>query len=302
MKHSMKAVIRLTGLAADRLRIWEKRYSVVQPSRNDSGRRVYSDADVQKLKLLSSLVHQGHSISSLVKLTTRELSSLQAKSDVPNHSELYRKDIYEILRAVGEFRLDELKRGLAKVKHLLSPNEYVFRMVPALMREVGEEIDRGTLSISQEHALSDLIRHNLRQIYEDLEPLNGKSISLLFAAPEGHHHDFGLLMAAIRCRFLGYQTNFLGANLPGSSLVEASRGFRAHAILLAISPVPEEDEKIEVNEYLQQVEKGIPTKTSLWIGGAGSSKVRRKDFQRDLWIFDSLEDLEKKLMQTLPPK
>ncbi len=299
MKHSMKAVIRATGLAADRLRIWEKRYGVIQPTRNSAGRRMYSDADLQKLKILSQLVNSGHSISSVASLSLRELTAMSTKSAQIVGDDSYQREIDEILQAIGEFRLDALKVGLARVKHLVSPRDYTFQVVPSLMREVGMAIDSGKLSISQEHALSDLIRHDLRQIYEDLEPLARKGAPLVFSAPEGHHHDFGLLMAAIRCRFLGYQTNFLGANLPAESLVEAVKGFRAQAILLAVSPVPEDEEKIEINQYLKIVDKNLPTKVSLWIGGAGSPRVKRKGYVRDLWVFESLEELERKMAQTL---
>jgi DNA-binding transcriptional MerR regulator len=295
----MKSVIRATGLAADRLRIWEKRYGVIQPSRNSAGRRVYSDADLQKLKILAQLVNSGHSISSVAALSTRELSALSAKGAPLSGHESYQKEVEEILQAIGEFRLDSLKVGLAKVKHLLSPRDYAFQLVPTLMCEVGLAIDSGKLSISQEHALSDLIRHDLRQIYEDLEPLGRKATPLVFAAPEGHHHDFGLLMAAIRCRFMGFQTNFLGANLPAESLVEAVKGFRAQAILLAVSPVPEDEEKVEINQYIKTLDKNLPTKVSLWTGGAGAYRVKRKGFVRDLWVFESLAELEKKLEQTL---
>ena len=52
----MQVVTRRTGLSADLLRAWEKRYEVVKPARSPSGRRLYSDADVEyHLKTLARL-------------------------------------------------------------------------------------------------------------------------------------------------------------------------------------------------------------------------------------------------------
>ena len=48
---SVKAVAQLSGVSAHTLRAWEKRHAVVGPLRVN-GRRVYSLADVDKLRLL----------------------------------------------------------------------------------------------------------------------------------------------------------------------------------------------------------------------------------------------------------
>jgi MerR family transcriptional regulator, light-induced transcriptional regulator len=50
--HPIQVVTRRTGVSADVLRVWEKRYAVVTPIRSASGRRLYSDADIERLRLL----------------------------------------------------------------------------------------------------------------------------------------------------------------------------------------------------------------------------------------------------------
>lgn len=67
---------RLAHMPAATLRIWERRYGVVAPPKTQSGQRMYSDDDVQRLRLLKALVNQGHAISSIASLSQEELEAL----------------------------------------------------------------------------------------------------------------------------------------------------------------------------------------------------------------------------------
>ncbi len=73
--YSIGAVARLTGISTHTLRIWERRYGAVVADRTDSGRRVYSKADIEKLSLLKSLSDNGSSIGQIANLSTEELKS-----------------------------------------------------------------------------------------------------------------------------------------------------------------------------------------------------------------------------------
>lgn len=69
------AVSKITGISAHRLRIWERRYNNLKPGRSDSGRRLYSSRDVQKLVLIKSLLDAGHSIGMIAELSVEELEN-----------------------------------------------------------------------------------------------------------------------------------------------------------------------------------------------------------------------------------
>lgn len=73
--YSIGAVARLTGISTHTLRIWERRYGAVVADRTDSGRRVYSKTDIEKLSLLKSLSDNGSSIGQIANLSTEELKS-----------------------------------------------------------------------------------------------------------------------------------------------------------------------------------------------------------------------------------
>jgi len=78
--YPIRAVSRLTGVAIDTLRAWERRHRAVTPMRDDRG-RMYTDADIARLRLLRGAVEQGHSIGRLAGLTDAELRRLAATAD-----------------------------------------------------------------------------------------------------------------------------------------------------------------------------------------------------------------------------
>ena len=78
--YSMKATSELTGLTAETLRAWERRYGLVAPERDRSGRRGYSREAVERLARLKRLTDRGHAIRHLAALDDAALAALEAEA------------------------------------------------------------------------------------------------------------------------------------------------------------------------------------------------------------------------------
>src|SRR5262245_13932554 len=78
-KYRIGTVSRLTGLPPDVVRVWERRYAAIKPQRSEGGSRLYSDADVARLRRLRQAVELGHAIGQIAKLPEKELVNLSAK-------------------------------------------------------------------------------------------------------------------------------------------------------------------------------------------------------------------------------
>lgn len=78
------AVARLTGIPADTLRIWERRYQLVEPQRTEKGGRLYTQDDVTRLTMIKTLVDQGHAISTVAPLDGLALRDRLARSRPDN--------------------------------------------------------------------------------------------------------------------------------------------------------------------------------------------------------------------------
>src|SRR5215210_444129 len=79
-KYRIGTVTRLTGLSADVVRVWERRYGAIRPARSAAGTRLYSDADVSRLRRLRQAVEKGHNISQAARLSESELDQLVSDS------------------------------------------------------------------------------------------------------------------------------------------------------------------------------------------------------------------------------
>src|SRR6187200_3531359 len=75
--YPIRAVSKMTGIGIDTLRAWERRYGAVTPTRDDRG-RMYTEADVERLRLLNGAVERGHSIGRLAGLSNDQLTELCA--------------------------------------------------------------------------------------------------------------------------------------------------------------------------------------------------------------------------------
>jgi MerR family transcriptional regulator, light-induced transcriptional regulator len=304
---NMKAVLRLTGLTPETLRAWERRYGAVRPRRSSSGRRIYTDGEVSRLKLLHDLVERGHAIGGIARRPDRQLAALlgSSRAEPPEGLRFDRRSrrILELLEAMARFELARLRQLLSRARYEMSPMDFVFFLVPQLMNEVGRLIEKGALDIAREHALSELMRWHLREIYNDLEVLDGSAPhapSMTFGTPEGQLHDFGILLAAIHCRYRGVMTHFLGPNLPAASLARAVRELRSKAAVIGISSLSPEEEKRAPAAFIAELDRLLPGEVSLWLGGSGAGRVPRQlPSGRDVWVFESLDGLELKLSRTI---
>ncbi len=72
---NLKVVLKETGIAADTLRAWERRYGLPMPQRSAGGHRLYSQHDIETIKWLIRRQQDGLSISRAVELWKEELAS-----------------------------------------------------------------------------------------------------------------------------------------------------------------------------------------------------------------------------------
>lgn len=133
--YTIKNVSMITGIGVHTLRAWEKRYAVVVPERSSTGRRFYSDEDVEKLKLISTLNKTGEQISHIAKLSFDELrervGSLSEKELYPEEEnkintslfilkQAFSLQIQDILFHEFENMNEELKNNNYRTKSLLN--------------------------------------------------------------------------------------------------------------------------------------------------------------------------------------
>ena len=269
------AVARLTGITVDTLRIWERRYGAVTPVRDERG-RLYTDADIQRLRQLADGVARGHSIGRLARLSPESLTALLA-AQVADSGAAARPfaprgagDAHlALLSAVERFDAAGLDRELSRLSIAMSPRDLVHRVVLPLMAHVGEEWHAGRLTAGQEH----LISAGLRSLLGGLVRIAGAEHAprrLLFATPPGDRHEFGILAAAMLAAVARLGTVYLGPDLPAVEIVDAATRGGVHVVVLGVvygADTP------DVLRAIDDVAVQLPQDVELWIGGTRPSSA-----------------------------
>ncbi len=141
----ISAVARLTGISSHVLRVWERRYGVVEPRRSDSKRRRYTLDDIQRLSLLKTLVDNGHAIGSIAKLDTDQLEErisnvLDARADI---------DFLENVAPTGVCRIATMGTKILQAVRSAADNTPALRIVGEFpsFREMGASLRPGSADL-----------------------------------------------------------------------------------------------------------------------------------------------------------
>lgn len=231
--YPIRAVARMTGIGIDTLRAWERRYRAVVPRRNDRG-RLYTEADVTRLKRLAELVARGHAIGTIATLPDGRLERLletsEALRDAP--APPAPAAALEVLApALEAYDLGAIEAILGRHAAMLSPTAFVFDVVLPLLREIGRRWEAGQLRPSQEHLVSAIVRTVLGTLLRTIARPDA-SPKVLFATPAGERHELGLLCAALLTASAGYGIVYLGADLPAADVAHAAATSGAAVVIL----------------------------------------------------------------------
>jgi MerR family transcriptional regulator, light-induced transcriptional regulator len=290
-RYPIRAVSKLTGVPVDTLRAWERRYAIVEPQRDSRG-RMYSDADVRKLKLLRILVERGHPIGRLAQLSEEQLQSLQVQAGEPQRAPPNRLavvDLEAVMASLERFDGTGAERELRRLALLLPPREFVREAALPLMQRVGDDWFAGRLSVAQEHLASALLRNLLGSLVRVHAPEEPR-LSLLFATTSGESHEFGILAAAMLAVGGGLGSIYLGPDLPAGEIAAAARRTQARVVVLGVLGARSPEVAVSaVRELAAQLSRGV----DLWVGGPPIAEVQaavREVGGTHLSDFDSFEE------------
>lgn len=290
-RYRIGTLARLTGVTTHAIRIWERRYQALTPARTPGGARLYSDLDVQRLRLIKKLLDRGYTISALATLDLGELMRLTPPETQPTRPtispEAQRRAygmIDDLLGAVAELDLERAGRTLVQASNAFSPHDLVTSVLAPALDEIGTRWESGEICIASEHAASAMLRTQLGSLLA-AQPVNGKS-PVVCTTPAGEHHELGALLAAVLIAMHGRRAVYLGANLPVEQIAQAVRLSRAGSVALSVVGLSAEATRREV-EALCRV---LPPEVQVLVGGRRVADV--PNLPERVQVLSSLPELE----------
>lgn len=275
-RHPIGVVSERTGLTPDLLRVWERRYRAVEPSRAADGQRMYSDGDIERLELLRLATAAGRSIGHVARLPTEELTRLVREDDaarqraarwdergLPASAAESVERALQLARAVDAPELESMLRRTAAA---LGIPIFLDAVVAPLLRRMGEEWKAGRLAVAQEHLATAIIQRVLEGVIHFLIPTHAAP-NVLLATLSGEQHKMGALLAATAAAAEGWRVTYLGPGLPGGEIAAAAVAAEARVVGVSIVHVTEPE---RVLAELRTVRAQLPRSVPLLAGGTGS--------------------------------
>ncbi|MET0398493.1 MAG: cobalamin-dependent protein [Longimicrobiaceae bacterium] len=304
-RHPIRVVADRTGLSLDVLRVWERRYSVVAPGRADDGQRLYSDADVDRLRLLRRATDAGRSIGRVARLPTDELAELVREDDAargvaaapPAASREARGHLDRAVAAVREMDPAGLEAGLRRAVVALSAADFVDGVAAPLLGAIGEGWREGRIGVAHEHAASAVLRRVLGFMTEAAE-VPGSAPGMVVATPAGQVHEFGALLAAASATAEGWRVTYLGADLPAEEIAAAVRQRGASRVALSLV-YPADDPGLPGE--LRRLRDALPAGVAVVVGGGAAERHRALLDEIGAACVPRLADF-RALLHDLPPR
>jgi MerR family transcriptional regulator, light-induced transcriptional regulator len=223
---------RRTGVNADTLRAWERRYGLLAPARSDGGFRLYSRDDEERVRAMRALIASGVSASEAARLARS--GAVARPSPVEASSRGADRRLREALERFDEA---EANAVLDDAIAALSVEALANRVVLPVLEEVGGRWERGDASVGQEHFATNIVRGRLAGLARNWGA--GSGPLAILACPPGELHDIGLILFGLVLRARGWRIAYLGANTPIDTVADAVERLAPRAVVLAaLTPEP----------------------------------------------------------------
>ena len=216
--YSIADLEKLSGVKAHTIRIWEKRYNIVEPNRTDSNIRFYDDFQLKRILNISFLIRQGLKISKIAKLNNEDIESkVREKSAVSSDSELF---INDIIVSTLTFDKELFESTFAKSLKVFGFENFYEKVIIPSLNKIGFLWSSGELFPAQEHFLSNLLKQKLYAMLDSTSPQIKSDKTVLLFLPPWESHDFALIFSDIVLQSLGFNVINIGKSISTESIYE----------------------------------------------------------------------------------
>jgi DNA-binding transcriptional MerR regulator/methylmalonyl-CoA mutase cobalamin-binding subunit len=297
-EHPIGVAAERTGISPHVLRVWERRYRAIEPTRTDGGRRLYSDADIERLRLMALATAAGRGISQVAKLPTKELARL-VRDDEEARRQLGTtrrgrtsgttagEDVVAARARARALDAVGLERVLRRSAALVGASAFLDTVATPLLKEIGDERSAGELAPGEEQ----LVLVALRRVIEGIVPVlivSGDAPNLLVATPVGDRQEIEAVMATAGAAIEGWRVTYLGPGVPVSEIAVAAASTSARAVSVTVPRAGNNDLLLQ---ELRALRARLAARVPLLAGGAGALEIAAELRGAGVQVIEHLTDL-----------
>ena len=286
---SIKDLENLSGIKAHTIRIWEKRYNILEPMRTETNIRLYDLESLQKLLNITLLHDYGYKISKIASYPEDKIPLMVREIISEKSAKIHA--ISEFKVAMMNFDQEQFFNTYNQLLSNKSFKEVFFEVFIPLMTELGLLWQSKTISPAHEHFISYLIKQKLLVNTEKLQilkPLKTDKIFVL-SLPMNEIHELGLMYLNYEILLNGYKTIYLGESMPISDLKDLKNHFDSIVFVSYLTVQPEQN---LVNDYIDRMIAELSDQnTHLWYIGRMGQYISKDKLSDRLSVFTSINEL-----------
>ncbi|MED3725161.1 MerR family transcriptional regulator [Priestia filamentosa] len=264
-KYNIKAISQLVGVQPGTLRAWERRYNIVDPVRNDSGHRLYTDRDLKTIKWLTDKVNSGFTISQAVSLLEKEAVFSIEEEDTATTTSKIKEDLLRALLSFQETRAQQL---MDQAFSLYSIEKVVIDILGSLLISIGDLWEKGKITSAHEHYASQLIKTRIGIILYSFPspPIMPRAIAV---CGPNERHEVGLLIFTLFLKMKGFEVIYLGSSVDNQDVKIVVGEVQPFLLFMSCTMKENQEETIAL---VKEVNREFPS-LSIGLGGAAFSSV-----------------------------
>ena len=283
--YSIKDLEHLSGIKAHTLRIWEKRYGIINPKRTPTEIRYYNDEDLKLVLNISYLNRNGLKISKIASLSEKEIQ--QRVMGISESSPEFPNQIDALILAMVDLDEERFEKIIATNTLQNGFEQTIINIVYPFLERIGVMWQTGSIHPAHEHFISNLIRQKIIvAIDAQTSSYSAETRKFVLFLPEGELHELSLLFSAYLLKLRKHQVIYLGQTLPMKDLDLIVRKYQPDYLLSVITSVPANEQLLK---YTDELLKKFP-KQKILLSGFQVINQQEK-ISKDIVTFDSLPKL-----------
>ena len=291
---SIKDLENLTGIKAHTIRMWEKRYDLLEPERSKTNIRSYNLRNMQKLLNINFLNTNGFKISKIAALDENEIATKVRE--------------LSILENMEHHSFNAFKLSMLNFNHQLFYKTYNELLEEKSFREIFNDIffplminidllwQTQTISPAHEQFITSHIRQKILIHIERLQSMNPRPETKTFVLflPLEEVNDIGLLYINYELLSKGYHTIYLGENIPTENLKQLNNIYKEITYVSYFTEIPNMK---NLSGYLDEIYETSLKNTSntMLITGKRLKGFEVENLPEKITIYNSLDNLVKDL-------
>ena len=289
---SISELQQFSGIKAHTIRVWEKRYNALNPTRSEGNTRYYDNTQLRRLLNIVSLMESDYKVSELCCMTDEMLFKLLEGKLKDSQSSVGTNEYFisQLIAAATSFDETYFEKIFSNCVLRLGMRNTYLNVIYPLLNRIGIMWSTGKISPAYDHFSSNIIKQKLYSAIDSLPPAKSSRNGWLLFLPENEFHEIGLLFSHYLIRQAGKKVIYLGSNVPFETLLDAvEKTTPEHLFFFLVHHNTPENSQ----DYIDSLKKYFG-KIKIYLSGNEKLISKLKVGKEFNWI-RSVEELEKQL-------